>query len=70
MAFGGQQQQQQAPRGTRQVPFQKTQETEQAGLAAGSKVTSPGFFQSIAAMPVYQSKSPEELRFEDYSVSS
>ncbi len=62
-------QQQQTPRGTRQVPFHRTQETEQAGLAAGFGISNPGFFQSISAMPVYQSQSPEELRFEDYLVS-
>ncbi|KAK9831684.1 hypothetical protein WJX74_006108 [Apatococcus lobatus] len=65
MAFGTGQPQA-APRGTRAIPFAKTKETEQAGVAGNSKVTQPGEFMSITAMPAYQGKCFEELRMEDY----
>lgn len=63
--FGQQQQQpqQQQTTGTRTVPWQKTPETE----GTGSQRTTVNYV-TISCMQPYQSKSPEELRWEDYQV--
>ena len=57
-SFGGQ--------GTRGVPFQKQQEQDSSGATGGAKQTV--YYNSISAMPQYNSKSHEELRWEDYQV--
>ncbi|BDA43587.1 Nuclear pore complex protein Nup98-Nup96 [Coccomyxa sp. Obi] len=49
--------------GTRAVPHQKTQDVD-SSTSGGQKQTI--FFNSISAMPQYQNKCPEELRWEDY----
>ncbi|KAK2078505.1 hypothetical protein QBZ16_003345 [Prototheca wickerhamii] len=49
-----------AARGTRSVPWQKTQDTEQT--SSGVKLN----YNSISCMPQYIHKSHEELRWEDY----
>eukprot|EP00873_Tetraselmis_striata_P038858 jgi/Tetstr1/459122/TSEL_004570.t2 len=49
--------------GTRSVPYQKTIEQDQSASSGNQRVT----YNSISNMPQYQSKSVEELRFEDYS---
>lgn len=54
-----------AQAGTRQVPFQKTQDKDQSGGTGAANQTTVAF-NSISAMPQYISKSPEELRWEDY----
>lgn len=54
----------QATAGTRATPFQKTQDTDAAAGATGSKTVV--FFNHISAMKAYENKSAEELRWEDY----
>ena len=49
--------------GTRAVQFQKTQDTDAAAGATGSKTLAVNH---ICAMKAYENKSPEELRWEDY----
>lgn len=51
--------------GTRAVQHQKTQDVD-SSTSGGQKQTV--FFNSISAMPQYQNKCPEELRWEDYQV--
>ena len=51
--------------GTRTVQHQKTQDVD-SSTSGGQKQTI--FFNSISAMPQYQAKCPEELRWEDYQV--
>lgn len=58
-SFGGQ--------GTRGVPFQKQQEQDSSGATGGAKQTV--YYNSISAMPQYNSKSHEELRWEDCQVN-
>eukprot|EP00899_Mesostigma_viride_P027409 jgi/Mesvir1/7853/Mv11788-RA.1 len=51
------------PTGTRSIPFNAFQEAEPStagGVAQNNR------YMSISAMPQYKSKSPEELRWEDY----
>jgi hypothetical protein len=50
--------------GTRAVQFQKTQDTDAAAGATGSKTLV--YFNHICAMKAYENKSAEELRWEDY----
>ena len=57
-SFGGQ--------GTRGVPFQKQAEAD-TSATGGAKTTV--YYNSISAMPAYNSKSHEELRWEDYQVA-
>lgn len=56
-SFGGQ--------GTRGVAFQKQAEAD-SSTTGGAKTTV--YYNSISAMPAYNSKSHEELRWEDYQV--
>ena len=51
--------------GTQLVPFTKTQDTD-SSTSGGPKTTIS--FNHISAMKPYESKSPEELRWEDYQV--
>ncbi|KAK9829955.1 hypothetical protein WJX72_008858 [[Myrmecia] bisecta] len=53
-----------APSGTRLVPFRKVQDQDSSTTAGGAKTLV--YFNTITAMPEYQSKSLEELRWEDY----
>ncbi|KAG1657439.1 hypothetical protein FOA52_011719 [Chlamydomonas sp. UWO 241] len=62
--FGQQQQPQQQAVGTRQVAYVKTQEKEGAPTATGAQAVAN--YITLTAMPAYQGKSQEELRWEDY----
>ena len=63
--FGfGQQQQQQQP-GTRHTPYNKHTEAEGSGTSR-SNVN----YVTISCLPAYNTKSPEELRWEDYQVAT
>ena len=55
-----------AVNGTRSIPFQKSPDTESTQGATGSKTMS--YFNHISAMKAYETKCPEELRWEDYQV--
>ncbi|TVU20791.1 hypothetical protein EJB05_30387, partial [Eragrostis curvula] len=60
-------------KGSRVSPYKKTADDpcNEAGSSASKKkeAGSPNwYFQSISAMPVYSSKSHEELRYEDYQI--
>mmetsp|Transcript_4272 Transcript_4272/g.15365 ORF Transcript_4272/g.15365 Transcript_4272/m.15365 type:complete len:1910 (+) Transcript_4272:127-5856(+) len=57
-AFGGG-----AATGTRQVAYQPTQDQDSSTSGGGSQIIK---FQSIVLMPQYNTKSVEELRWEDY----
>lgn len=48
--------------GSRQVAYQKTADTDSSGVSG----TKNGYLNSICAMPQYQNKQPEEIRWEDY----
>ncbi|PSC76893.1 nuclear pore complex NUP98A isoform B [Micractinium conductrix] len=50
-------------RGTRAVPWRKTQEQDTSGSTGAKSVV---FFNSISCMPEYAGKSVEELRWEDW----
>ncbi|KAL4425557.1 hypothetical protein ABPG75_009573 [Micractinium tetrahymenae] len=50
-------------RGTRSVPWRKTQEQDTSGSTGAKSVV---YFNSISCMPEYAGKSVEELRWEDY----
>ncbi len=56
-----------AATGTQLVPFTKTQDTDSSTSGSGAKTTIS--FNHISAMKAYESKSAEELRWEDYQVS-
>jgi nuclear pore complex protein Nup98-Nup96 len=45
------------------VPYQKHQDKDQSG---GTSTGGPVYYNTITAMPQYQGKSVEELRWEDY----
>ena len=51
--------------GTRLAPYQKHQDRDQS---AGTSAGGPVYYNTITAMPQYQNKSVEELRWEDYQV--
>ena len=51
--------------GTQVIPFTKTQDTD-SSTSGGAKTTIS--FNHISAMKAYETKSPEELRWEDYQV--
>lgn len=52
-----------ATQGTRIAPYQKHQDKDQSG---GTSTGGPVYYNTITAMPQYQNKSTEELRWEDY----
>ena len=54
-----------AASGTQVIPFTKTQDTD-SSTSGGAKTTIS--FNHISAMKAYETKSPEELRWEDYQV--
>ena len=53
--------------GTRGTQFQKTQDTDTGAAGTGGS-KSVAYFSHISAMKPYESKSPEELRWEDVQV--
>jgi hypothetical protein len=51
--------------GSRVAPYQKHQDKDTSSSTAGASTVV--YYSSITAMPAYQTKSVEELRWEDYS---